>query len=153
MDQLTREYKTLVRKAWQLFYLSHRSWNTPITEAGLSISNFPVLETIVQRPGITQQEITDEIRMDKSCTSRACKFLEANGFIRREKSTNCTHGFLCYPTEKALLAVEQVISRECGHIHTLFEQEDPAEIERSIELLSHLASLLSSSMHSDSAHE
>ena len=77
MDQLANNSKPLVRTAWRLFYLSHRAWSQPIEQAGLTTSSFPVLEMIVQNPGITQQEITDQVSLDKSCTSRACKALEA----------------------------------------------------------------------------
>jgi len=142
MDKLASGYKALVRKAWQFFYLSQRSWSKPIEQAGLTISSFPVLEMIVSKPGINQQEITDEISLDKSCTSRACKALEANGFIRREKNPNCPHGYLCYPTEKAPALVDEIISQECRYINALFAQEDPAELERAIALLAHLTKQL-----------
>ena len=138
MDQLAKNYKTLVRNAWRLFYLSHRAWSQPIEQAGLTTASFPVLEMIVQNPGVTQQEITDQISLDKSCTSRACKVLESEGFIRREKSLEAAHAFRCYPTEKAAPVVEAIIEKESRHIHGLFEGENPAEMEKAIGLLAHL---------------
>lgn len=138
MDQLARNYKTLVRNAWRLFYLSHRAWAGSIEEEGLTTASFPVLEMIVHNPGVTQQEITDQVSLDKSCTSRACKALEAGGFIRREKSLKSAHAFRCYPTEKAPAVVEAIVEKECRHIHGLFDGESSQEIERSIALLSHL---------------
>ena len=93
---------------------------------------------IVQNPGVTQQEITDQVSLDKSCTSRACKALEAAEFIRREKSLKSAHAFRCYPTEKAAAVVDEIVDKESRHIHRLFEEENPEEMEKAIALLAHL---------------
>lgn len=138
MDKLTGDYKALVRSSWRLFYLSHRSWAKAIEDMGLSTATYSPLEMIVQQPGITQQEISDELSIDKSCTSRACKYLETNGFIYREKSPDCTHGFKCYPTDRAIEAYERVIEIERIHIHALFEDIDIKELETAAALLDSL---------------
>ena len=138
MDKLSKNYKMLVRNAWRLFYLSHGAWASSMAEAGLTSSSFSVLEMIVQHPGVTQQEITDQISLDKSCTSRACKALESEGFIRREKSLEAAHALRCYPTEKAAPVVEAIIEKESQHIHKLFDGENPAEMEKAIGVLAHL---------------
>ncbi|MBE5773546.1 MAG: MarR family transcriptional regulator [Clostridiales bacterium] len=129
MDRLTKEYKRLVRDSWRFFYLSHRTWAKAIEDMGLSAGTYSSLEMIVQNPGVTQQDISDELSIDKSCTSRACKYLETNGFIYREKSPDCTHGFKCYPTEKAIEVCEKVIGIEKVHIHALFADIDTGELE------------------------
>jgi len=138
MDKLTKGYKALVRGSWRLFYLSHRSWAKAFEEMGLSTSTYSPLEMIVLQPGITQQEISDELSIDKSCTSRACRFLEDNGFIRKEKSTDCTHGYKCYPTDKGTEACEKVIEIENTHIHALFEEIDANQLETASELFEKL---------------
>jgi len=128
VDQLTKDYKALVRNAWRLFYLSHRAWAVSIEAAGLTTASFPVLEMIVQNPGVTQQEITDQVSLDKSCTSRACKALEEKGFIRREKCQKSAHAFRCYPTLKASGVVERIVDEEIRHINGLFSELDPQRI-------------------------
>ena len=142
MDKLSKEYKRLVRSAWRLFYLSHRVWAKPIEELGLSTATFSPLEIIVQNPGVSQQVIADELSLDKSCMSRACRFLETNGFITREKSTDCTHGFRCYPTEKAREAYQKVMEMEDMHIHALFSDVSIEELDNSVTLLDHLVGRL-----------
>ena len=142
MDQLSKNYKMLVRNAWRLFYLSHRAWSQPIEQEGLTTTSFPVLEMIVQNPGITQQEITDLVSLDKSCTSRACKALETDGFIRREKCQKAAHAFRCYPTDKAFGVVDEIVQKETEHIHRLFEGEDSAEMAKTVTLLAHLVEQL-----------
>lgn len=138
MDKLTGDYKSLVRSSWRLFYLSHRAWAKAIEDMGLTTSTYSPLEMIVQNPGVTQQEISDELSIDKSCTSRSCRILEENGFIRREKSPDCTHGFKCYPTQKAEGVCEKVIEIENTHIHALFYDIDTRELETASDLLNKL---------------
>lgn len=138
MDQLTQSYKELVRNSWRLFSLSHRAWNEPMTEAGLSSSTFPLLECVVLRPGISQQEIADELSMDKSVVSRGCRYLETEGFIRREKSLRVAHGFLCQPTEKGLKTCEEVLVKEQIKIQELFSGENPDCLIRANRLMKHL---------------
>lgn len=135
MDKLTKEYKSLVRSSWRLFYLSHRVWTKAVEDMELSTATYSPMEMIVQNPGITQQEISDELSIDKSCTSRACRFLETNGFIRKEKSPDCTHGFKCFPTEKAIEVCEKVAEVERIHIHALFEDVDTDELGTASALL------------------
>jgi len=138
VDQLTRDYKKLVRNSWRLFYLSHKAWAASIEKAGLTTASFPVLEMIVQNPGITQQEITDQVSLDKSCTSRACKALEAGGFIRREKCLKSAHAFRCYPTENAPAVVQSIVQQEYQHIHELFGDQNPEDMARASALLAEL---------------
>ena len=89
----------------------------------------------MQNPGITQQDITDQLSIDKSCTSRACKFLEANGFIYKEKSSVCSHGFLCFATEKGQDVCRRVIELEDIHIHALFQNLDVARLNNANDFL------------------
>ncbi len=138
MDQLTKEYKSLVRNGWRFFYLSHKAWTKAIEEQGLSTSTYPVMEITVLNPGITQRDIADQLSIDKSCASRACKFLETNGFIYKEKSAEYTHGFRCFPTEKAMEICRMIIGLEGKHIHALFENIDTEKIEGANAVLSRL---------------
>ncbi len=138
MDQLTKDYKSLVRNGWRFFYLSHKAWTKAIEEQGLSTSTYPVMEITVLNPGITQQDIADQLSIDKSCASRACKFLETNGFIYKEKSAEYSHGFRCFPTEKAVEICRKVIELEGRHIHALFENIDSNQISSANEVLSDL---------------
>lgn len=142
VDKLFADYKMLVRSAWRLFYHTHRTWAVSIEAKGLTTASFPILEMIVNHPGVTQQEITDQISLDKSGTSRACKLLETKGFIRREKCLQAAHAFRCYPTEQAVGIVEDVVRQESAHIHRLFDGEDPADMEAAVAILSRLTDQL-----------
>jgi len=124
MDQLTKDYKTLVRSAWRLFSMSHRTWNAPLDKLGLSATTFAILETVIRTPGITQQEISDALSIDKSCASRGCKQLAMRGYIRREKNQTCSHGYRCHPQDGAEEAYQQALNAQQELIHAIFEKQN-----------------------------
>lgn len=138
MDALTHDVKHLVRQSWRLFSQAHHAWAKIFAQVDLNTSTFPIIESIVAKPGITQQEIADELNIDKSCTSRSCRYLENNGFIRREKNEECTHGLRCYPLEKAISAHETVLEAIQGQIHALFDQESQQRIQDATEYIAHM---------------
>ena len=143
MDNLTKEYKALVRAGWRVFNLSHRAWDKAMNELGLSTATFPVVEMAVQQPGVSQQTIANALSIDKSCVSRSVKYLVENGFLLREKCPERTHGFRCYPTEKGLAAYDRLYELEGTHIRTLFTDIDPAELARANALCAQLIERLS----------
>jgi len=145
LDQLTERYKALVRRSWRFFSLSHRAWAKAMEQMGLSTSTFPVLEITVQLPGITQQQISDELSIDKSCTSRACSHLEKSGYICRKKSPDFTHGLRCFPTEEGKQVCQAIIDMETNHIRTLFQQTDSRPLEDAAALLQQLIDQLKNS--------
>ncbi|MBE0338385.1 MarR family winged helix-turn-helix transcriptional regulator [Paenibacillus sp. 23TSA30-6] len=60
------------------------------------------LKLILQRPGITQEQLTNELKFDKATTARSVKQLEESGYIERETDPNDRRSYLLSPTVKAL---------------------------------------------------
>ncbi len=72
------------------------------------------LRTVIQSPGITQDELAEKLVFNKSSVSRQIAALEKEGFIRQERSPKDKRNLLIYPTEKgaALLPMILATSRE-----------------------------------------
>ena len=60
------------------------------------------LKLILSHPGITQDQMTGEIKCDKATTARSVKHLEASGYIERRTDPKDRRSSLLYPTAKAL---------------------------------------------------
>lgn len=60
------------------------------------------LKLILNRPGITQDQMTNEMKFDKATTARSVKLLEQAGYIERRTDSKDRRSFLVYPTPKAL---------------------------------------------------
>ncbi|ASR49246.1 MarR family winged helix-turn-helix transcriptional regulator [Paenibacillus kribbensis] len=60
------------------------------------------LKLILQRPGITQEQLTNELKFDKATTARSVRHLEESGYIERRTDPNDRRSHLLSPTAKAL---------------------------------------------------
>ena len=60
------------------------------------------LKLILAQPGITQDQLTHELKFDKATTARSVKQLEESGYIERKVDPKDRRSFLLYPTNKAL---------------------------------------------------
>jgi DNA-binding MarR family transcriptional regulator len=60
------------------------------------------LKLILQRPGITQEQLTNELKFDKATTARSVRQLEESGYIERQTDPNDRRSYLLFPTTKAV---------------------------------------------------
>ncbi|MNO21679.1 Multiple antibiotic resistance protein MarR [compost metagenome] len=60
------------------------------------------LKLILNHPGITQDQMTNEMKFDKATTARSVKQLEESGYIERRTDPKDRRSSLLYPTPKAL---------------------------------------------------
>lgn len=60
------------------------------------------LKLILLRPGITQDQLTTELKFDKATTARSVKQLENSGYIERKPDPTDRRSHLLYPTSKAI---------------------------------------------------
>ncbi|MBW4082984.1 MarR family winged helix-turn-helix transcriptional regulator [Paenibacillus sp. S150] len=60
------------------------------------------LKLILNQPGITQDQMTNEMKFDKATTARSVKQLEESGYIERKTDPSDRRSSLLYPTPKAL---------------------------------------------------
>lgn len=60
------------------------------------------LKLILGHPGITQDQMTNEMKFDKATTARSVKHLEQLGYIERQTDPKDRRSSLLYPTVKAI---------------------------------------------------
>ncbi|QAY67938.1 MarR family winged helix-turn-helix transcriptional regulator [Paenibacillus protaetiae] len=60
------------------------------------------LINVIRRPGITQEQLTQELKFDKATTARSIKQLELSGYIERKPDPDDRRSHLLYPTDKAV---------------------------------------------------
>ncbi|QQO08695.1 MarR family winged helix-turn-helix transcriptional regulator [Breznakiella homolactica] len=69
---------------------------------GLGGYQAPYVLEICRSPGITQDQIAQELHVNRSSVTRQLTLLEENGFIRRERSGMDRRAIEVYPAEKML---------------------------------------------------
>ncbi|WP_438433012.1 MarR family winged helix-turn-helix transcriptional regulator [Gorillibacterium sp. sgz500922] len=60
------------------------------------------LLNILRAPGINQDKLTDNLRLDKATTARSVKQLEEAGYIEKRTDPDDRRAYQLHPTEKAL---------------------------------------------------
>lgn len=76
----------------------NKIWDQAFQEFGLSPAHAYLLRVVLANPGITQQGIATELKLEKSTVTRFVDALEKKGFLLRRKSGREQ---MVYPTEKA----------------------------------------------------
>ena len=74
--------------------------NEALAEYQLSSGTFPFLLVLARRAGINQNEISQELNIDKAMSARAIKRLVKIGYIARKRDLEDLRAFKLYLTDK-----------------------------------------------------
>lgn len=77
-------------------------WEKAFSEFDLPPSHAYLLRLVLESPGLTQQEITEELQLNKSTVTRFIAALEKRGFLVREGSTKDQRKNRIRPSPKAI---------------------------------------------------
>lgn len=77
---------------------------------GIGSGQYIFLLNLYRNSGITQEELTDIVKLDKATTARAIKKLEEEGYVSRVKKENDKRAYRLELTEKAENIKEEVYS-------------------------------------------
>ncbi|WP_322906716.1 MarR family winged helix-turn-helix transcriptional regulator [Paenibacillus sp. SGZ-1009] len=100
------------------------------------------LKAILQRPGVNQDQLTNDLKFDKATTARSVRQLEEEGYIERHVDPNDRRAYLLYPTERAQ-AFEPILYQ------TLQEANERLTSSLSVEEKEQLWQLLNKIYHSN----
>lgn len=76
-------------------------WEQAFARFDLPPSHGYLVRLVLQQPGLSQQAIADELRLEKSTVARFLSLLEEKNLIERRQSDENKREKLVYPTEKA----------------------------------------------------
>lgn len=105
---------------------------------GIGSGQYIFLLNLYRNSGITQEELTDIVKLDKATTARAIKKLEEEGYVSRVKKENDKRAYRLELTEKAENIKEEVYSimnQWESKVRSCLTQEETEEL---INLLSKL---------------
>lgn len=131
--------KTKTDNPGRLIAVLHRRsnafWAGRLQGSGLSVAEHPLMFMLYQGDGLTQEEISQHLSVDKSAVTRALQSLEAKGMVERRKDKNdrrCNRIFL---TDRAETLRGLVESSRVSWNETLQKGMSQEERETFIRLL------------------
>lgn len=80
---------------------SNMYFSKKFSKFGIGTGQYLFLLNLYKRDGVTQEEITEELKLDKATTARAIKKLEDEGYVTRVKKDNDKRAYRLELTEKA----------------------------------------------------
>ena len=101
-----------------------------LADAGLAGCHTPYLTALYRHPGLSQEEISRQLNVNKSSVTRQLAILEEKGYIRREPSPADRRLLLVYPTDKALDVKDRIY--RCYHDWNSYLTQDFTEEEQAL---------------------
>jgi len=77
-------------------------WNQAFAQFDLPPSHGYLLRLVLASPGLSQQEISDELALEKSTVTRFLNVMEEKALVERREAVNNTRKKCVYPTKKAI---------------------------------------------------
>lgn len=99
---------TFMHKISDIYHCAVLFRDNRLSEEGIDGRETPYLLAMYRHPGITQDMLAYEVRVNKSSAARHMAKLEESGFALRRADPSDKRILHCYPTEKALAVEEEI---------------------------------------------
>lgn len=101
----------------------------------LTIGTYPYLLVLNKNEGISQNEISRELSVDKAMSARTIKKLIELGYIRKEENEEDIRAYKLYITDKAKSIIPELIEILNNWTDILVQGNDKDRVETSLEFL------------------
>lgn len=109
------KYISVTHRRSQIFYTEQ------LEKIGISSGQFMYIVCICENPGYTQDELSQQLIIDKSTVAKVLSQLEANGFITKITNSNDRRALNIFPTDKALTIYPQILEIKDQWHHEITE--------------------------------
>ena len=127
---MSRTLHPFMRQISITYRCAMRFRETELEDTGLAGGQTPYLTALFRQPGISQEEISRQLNVNKSSVTRQLAILEEKGYIRRQSSESDRRLLLVYPTDKAL-AIKGRLYR-CYHDWSSYLTKDFTDEEQAL---------------------
>lgn len=131
MDHITKLISMIERT-----HLQYR--NAAFQQLGIKGYQYSYLIQICRCPGISQEQLTKQIHLDKSNVARSLAQLEEAGFLTRQADPSDQRRWQIFPTEKAtaiLPAILETLSKQRAFMLEPFTDEEQLQFQKYLRLL------------------
>lgn len=107
-----------------------------LAEVGLNGGQYVYISNVCRNPGISQEQMSRQILINKSNVARQLAALEQSGFVRREPDPKDRRVMRVYPTEKAQEVypyIQQVLADWRHYLTEDFTDEEREQLDSLLE--------------------
>ncbi|NMM64942.1 MarR family transcriptional regulator [Clostridium sp. P21] len=117
------KYISVAHRRSQIFYTEH------LEKLGVTSGQFMYIVCICKNPGYTQDELSQQLIIDKSTVAKVLSQLEANGFITKATNLNDRRAFNIFPTGKAIDVYPKILEIKDQWHHRITENLSDIECD------------------------
>lgn len=130
-----KHHESLGRLIGCLHRYARSYFEKELAPLGLGSGTLPILRSLLFHDGINQQELSEELRVDKATTTRGIAKLIELGYVSREKDPDDLRAYRLFVTQKARDIQPEIRKVHQAWTELLSEGFSPEEREMALSLL------------------
>lgn len=132
---MIEESRELVKFINTISRITQAYTDDALKKFNLSSGTYPFLFVLSKKEGISQNQISKELCIDKAASARSIKKLIDLAYIRKEEDKEDSRAYKLFLTEKGRILVPKIHKEICGWINLITAGIDKDEQEKLIKVL------------------
>lgn len=132
---MDNKMRSLIKLTNSIYRCTQTHIDKKLEKFNLTTGTYPYLFVLNRNEGISQNEISRELNVDKAMSARTVKKLIELGYIRKEENEEDIRAYKLYITDKAKSIIPEIIEILDDFTNILVQGNDRERIEASIEFL------------------
>ncbi|MTK12554.1 MAG: MarR family transcriptional regulator [Clostridiaceae bacterium] len=132
---MDNKMRSLIRLTNSIYRCTQAHIDKKLEKFNLTTGTYPYLLVLNRNEGISQNEISRELNVDKAMSARTVKKLIELGYIRKEENAEDIRAYKLYITDKAKSIIPEILEILDDFTNILVQGNDGERIEASIEFL------------------
>lgn len=126
---------TLIKLTNNIYRCTQTYVDKNLEKFNLTTGTYPYLLVLNKKSGISQNEISRELNVDKAMSARTIKKLIMLGYIRKEENKEDVRAYKLYITKEAKDIIPEIINVIEGWTDILVKENSDEKLQISIEFL------------------
>lgn len=121
-----------------VFVIDKTADSTLQTKVNLTLSQFMILMNVVQKPGLTQIEISNSLEVTQAAVSRQIDVLKNKNLITIKKNENNHREHLLFPTgygNEVFTRSNQILHEAFDELYAVMDEREKENLEKSLDKL------------------
>ncbi|MDS0524556.1 MarR family winged helix-turn-helix transcriptional regulator [Clostridium sp. SHJSY1] len=132
---MNNKFRDLIRLTNNIYRCTQVYLDKRLEKLNLTTGTYPYLLVLNKNEGISQNEISRELNVDKAMSARTVKKLIEFGYIRKEENENDIRAYKLFLTDKGKAIIPEIITIIEGWTNHIIQGNEEEQIENALEFL------------------
>ena len=135
---MNNQFRDLIKLTNNIYRCTQVYLDKRLEKLSLTTGSYPYLLVLNRSEGISQNEISRELNVDKAMSARTIKKLIELQYIRKEENKNDIRAYKLYLTDKGKEIIPEILSIIEEWTNMIIEGNEEEHINSSIEFLGNI---------------